>query len=126
MTTLIPMRQEEFGAFFEEGVRSYAADNVASGRWSPDDALGLARVETERLLPQGLATPKNYLYDIQDEGLKQSVGFVWFAVAARGGTELAYVYQIQVKPEFRRKGHARAALLERKPCTILWATVSRV
>jgi ribosomal protein S18 acetylase RimI-like enzyme len=38
-----------------------------------------------------------------------TVGFLWFATLSRGNTKAAYVYQLEVHPEFRRRGHARAA-----------------
>ena len=110
MTDLIPMRQAEFASFIEMVVGSYAADNVAAGRWPADEALSLSRAETERLLPQGLATPDNYLYEVLDGAGGNTVGHIWFAAMARGSTKVAFVYQVQVKPEFRRQGHARAAL----------------
>lgn len=110
MTTLVNMQQEAFISFFDLVVASYAADNVASGRWSAEEAAQLARAETEQLLPQGIKTPDNFLYEIQDEFTKQTVGFVWFAALMRGNRKVAFVYQLQVKPEFQRRGHAKAAL----------------
>lgn len=112
MTVLAPMRTEAFAAVIEAAVSAYAADNVAVGRWPAAEALSLSRAETERLLPQGLATPGHQIYEIRDETRADFVGFVWFAVMQRGSAKAAYVYQIQVWDEFRRRGHARAALLE--------------
>src|SRR5882672_8445039 len=105
------MRPETFDSFVEMAVAGYAADNVASGRWSEQDAVAMSRAETERLLPQGLETPDNYLYEIQEESTEQIVGHVWFALVARGTRKVAFVYQVQVKPEVQRRGHAKAALL---------------
>lgn len=112
MTVLVPMRAEAFATVIEAAVSDYAADNVAAGRWPAAEALSLSRAETERLLPQGLATPAHQIYEIQDQTRGDFVGFVWFAVMERGSAKAAYVYQIQVWDEFRRRGHARAALLE--------------
>jgi ribosomal protein S18 acetylase RimI-like enzyme len=111
MTTLVQMGQAAYTSFFELAVSSYAAENVASGRWPAADAAHLSRSETERLLPQGVQTPDHYLYEIRDESINQTVGFVWFAAMMRGSVKIAYLYQIQVMPEFQRKGHARAALV---------------
>ena len=110
MTTLVPMRAEEFALFFEMAVASYAADNVAVGRWSKSDAIDLSRAENERLLPQGLATPNAFLYEVLTEVGGTTVGYLWFSAVARGSAKGAFVYQVQIKPEFRRRGHARAAL----------------
>jgi len=109
MTTLAPMGEEAFAAFVETSVTGYADDNVAAGRWTADEAQALSRAEFARLLPQGLTTPDNHLYEIRDETGGRAVGFLWFAAVPRGETKVAYVYQLEVHPEFRRRGHARAA-----------------
>ena len=109
MTTLAPMGEEAFAAFVETSVTGYADDNVAAGRWMADEALDLSRAEFARLLPQGLATPNNHLFEIREETGGRSVGFLWFATVSRGNTKAAYVYQLEVHSEFRRRGHARAA-----------------
>jgi ribosomal protein S18 acetylase RimI-like enzyme len=103
------MGEEVFAAFVETSVTGYANDNVAAGRWTVDEALDLSRAEFARLLPQGLATPNNHLYEIRDDTGDRTVGFLWFATLFRGNTKAAYVYQLEVHPEFRRRGHARAA-----------------
>ena len=109
MTVLVPMGKEGFVSFTENSVTGYADDNVAAGRWNADEAPGLSRAEFARLLPQGLATPNNHLYEIRDETGDMTVGFLWFATVARGNAKTGYVYQLEVHPEFRRRGHARAA-----------------
>jgi len=106
------MTDTSFAAFFEAAVEGYAKDNVASGRWLPDDALQLAREESLRLLPQGLATPDHHLFDIRDDADGRTVGHLWAARLERGQRKVAYIYQLQVLTEFRRQGRARAALLE--------------
>jgi ribosomal protein S18 acetylase RimI-like enzyme len=103
------MSEEGFAIFIETSVTGYADDNVAAGRWTADEAMGLARAEFVRLLPQGLATPNNRLYEIRDQEGDRTVGFLWFATMVRGNARVAYVYQLEVHPEFRRRGHARAA-----------------
>ena len=109
MTTLVPMGEEAFAAFVATSVAGYADDNVAAGRWTADEALDIARAEFDRLLPQGRATPNNHLYEIRDDTGDRTVGFLWFATISRGSSKTAYVYQIEVHPEYRRLGHARAA-----------------
>lgn len=110
MTILTPMRAEEFESFADEAVASYANDNVQAGRWSISTALARSRREFKRLLPQGLETPNHFIYEIEDETAGQSVGFLWFAIVETSETRYGYVYNIRVKPEFRGRGYARAAL----------------
>ena len=111
MTILVPMRPENFLSFAETANAGYAQDNVAVGRWTREEALARAQAEFLQLLPQGLATPDHHVYEIRDESTAAMVGFLWFAVVGKGDTRFAYIYNICVEPQFRRRGHARAALL---------------
>jgi len=110
MTELVRMREESFERFFELVVHSHAEDNVASGRWSSQDAVLQARTEATRLLPQGFATKDNDLFEIQLPASGEVVGYLWAGALNRGAKKVAYIYQLYVLPEFRRQGHARKAL----------------
>ena len=111
MTTLIPIRAEHFSAFAELANAGYAQDNVLSGRWPSAEAPALARAEFEQLLPQGPATPNHCVYEIQDMSTGETVGYLWFAVVGASDARSAFIYNITVKQSFRRRGHAKAALL---------------
>lgn len=111
-TTLTPLTAEEFTPFFEQAVTGYAADNVAAGRWLEQDALKLAREESEKLMPQGVETPGHFFLGIRAEEHEQPVGYLWLATMNRGSVKVAYIYQVSVKPAHRRRGYARQALLE--------------
>ena len=108
MNTLRRMTADEFTPWREQSIRDYAKEKVASGHWSKETAEEQARVELARLLPDGLASDGNYLYAIEADG-GQMIGTLWFAVQARFGLPIAYVYNVEIRPEHRRKGHARRA-----------------
>jgi ribosomal protein S18 acetylase RimI-like enzyme len=110
VTELVRMREESFARFFELAVHSHAEDNVASGRWSSQDAVLQARTEATRFLPQGFATKGNDLFEIRLPASGDIVGYLWAATLDRGVKKIAYIYQLFVLPEFRRQGHARRAL----------------
>jgi ribosomal protein S18 acetylase RimI-like enzyme len=102
------MTQAEYGEWLKEAIPAYAADKVACGQWSEDESLHLSMTEHEGLLPQGLATPDNFLYTIEDSDAT-AVGVLWFAVKSRFNSRVAYVYDVEVQPHQRRKGHAYRA-----------------
>ena len=104
------MRAQEFESFADEAISNYANDNIQAGRWPISTALARSRNEFNRLLPQGLETPNHFVYEIEDETAGQAVGFLWFAIVETSDTRYGYVYNIRVKPEFRGRGYARAAL----------------
>lgn len=111
MTKLVPIRPEQFSAFAETANAGYAQDNVLSGRWPSANAPSLAQAEFEQLLPQGPATPNHHVYEIQDESSGETVGYLWFAVVGASDARSAYIYNVTVKQSFRRRGHAKAALI---------------
>lgn len=110
MVALQPLSEVEYPDFFELAVSGYARDNAAGGRWLEAEAPALARKETESLLPNGVATPGHYLFSVRTDGEAAAVGYLWFASMLRGTNKMAYVYQVIVKPEYRRRGYGRAAL----------------
>jgi ribosomal protein S18 acetylase RimI-like enzyme len=108
MPVLRPMTQAEYVEWLKETIPGYAADKVASGQWSQDESLQLSKKEYEELMPQGLATTDNFLYMIEDSD-SNPVGVLWFAVKKKFNARIAYVYDIEVWPHQRRKGHAYRA-----------------
>ena len=110
-TVLSPMRPAIYTSYLESAVAGYAEENVASGRWPKEGALERSRADFQLLLPQGLATPGHYLYEIVAGEGGPTVGFLWFAAEDRHGMRSAFVYDIQIKEEYRRRGHASRAFL---------------
>lgn len=109
------MRAEAYASYLQAAVAGYAEDNISSGRWPRDGALQRSLGEFEGLLPQGLETPNQHLFEIRPAEDGPTVGFIWFAVEERHGIRGAYVYDLEVKPDFRRQGHAKRALLALEP-----------
>lgn len=108
MPVLRTITEPEYQAWRAEEVEAYAADKVNSGAWAEASALALSNKEHDALLPQGKDTPDNYLYAVTNDDEMQ-VGVLWFAEKKRGNARIAYVYDIEIKPEYRRQGHARRA-----------------
>jgi len=105
-----PMTSVEFGAVRDRLVSEYAAEKVATGEWAPATAEVRAADETDRLLPEGVDTPGARMLMAETAG-GETVGFVWLALerhpGAGGG---AWIYDIEVWPEFRSRGFGRSLL----------------
>lgn len=108
MTLLRPMTDSEFSHWRTAAVPAYAQEKIASGQWSAADALARSVQEHADLLPQGLQTPENFFYTLEDAA-HLSVGTLWFAVKTRFDARIAYVFHILVHPQHQRKGHAMQA-----------------
>lgn len=109
-SALRPLEAREFEAWREQSIAGYARDKVASGQWTEEESLELARKENRELLPLGLETPGNSMFAILDrQGLP--VGVLWFGVKKKFGADIAYVFDVTIRPERRREGHAARAFV---------------
>ena len=104
MSPLRPMSETEYDPWVAQAIAAYANDKIASGQWSESEALVKSEKEHHELLPQGLRTPDNYLFTVQDES-GTSVGMLWFAVKKKFDKPIAFVFDIDIWPEFQRHGH---------------------
>jgi len=118
MVRLVPMAEEDLEAHLKQAVPEYAQDHVDAGNWTPEEALARSEKDFHSLLPQGVATPNQYLYSIvaTEEGsmgdaTKSKVGMLWFAVDPERPRPFAWVYDFFVHSEHRRRGYGRAAFL---------------
>jgi ribosomal protein S18 acetylase RimI-like enzyme len=109
MDILRKMTDSEYAAWIDVLVPEYAADKVAVSRWSKGEAVELARKEYGQLLPKGLETENNYFFTVLNQS-GQPVGSLWFGEGQRVGYKVAFVFDLIVRPEYRRQGHARRAL----------------
>jgi RimJ/RimL family protein N-acetyltransferase len=110
---LVPMSQSEYAAWHKNSVEEYADEKVKAGNWDADGALERSLDEHRKLLPQGLASPNNYLYTIQAEPTPGAppvaVGVVWLALPD-WKPPLAFVYDFLVYEPYRRRGYGLQAL----------------
>ena len=82
---------------------------MALHRWATEEAVERAKKEYEQLLPKGLQTENNFFFAVLNDSGK-TVGSLWFVEAPRVGYRVAHVFDIFVKLEHRRQGHAIRAL----------------
>lgn len=108
---LVPMTSEEFKAWLPGMIAVYAAEQVRSGRWSREEALERSREENNRLLPQGVATPDHRLWNIVPADGGEPVGILWIQIMQKPAPT-AFVYNIEIYPQFRRRGYAEQAMLK--------------
>lgn len=109
VVTLAPMNPSAFAGYRDAAAAGYAGDNVTSGRWPKEGALQRSYDDFDESLPQGLATPDNFVCEIVSKSIGATVGIMWYAVVTKNGLKSVFVYDVEIKPEFRRHGYARAA-----------------
>src|SRR5579859_2439169 len=110
MFTLKPIGEATFHTWREQAVRDYAKDKIDAGAWAAESALELSDQEFTKLLPEGPATPNHRLWAMHDDALGKDVGVLWIAILDQGGIRMAFVYDIIVFEDFRRRGYGTQAL----------------
>jgi ribosomal protein S18 acetylase RimI-like enzyme len=105
---LRPMSDEEFGAYRADLIPAYAADHVEAGDWDPDQAEELATRELDLLARSGPHT-EGMLILTAENADGERIGLVWVALnRSRRGS--AWIYDIQINPEYQGRGYGRALL----------------
>jgi len=118
MVQLRPLTQPEYETWLADEIQVYADEKVQSGNWDAAEALERSRAEHDKLLPQGLATPDNYLYRVMAEpepgAAPVAVGMIWLAVPP-WKPPVAFIYDFVIDGAYRRRGYARQALQAIEP-----------
>ena len=109
MISLVPMTEEDFQTYLDGAVPEYAADKARAGNWPEAEALERSRQEFQRLLPQGVHTPRNYVGRLLNEN-NQPVGILWYARQEEDQFETAFIYDFEINEPFRRRGYASQVL----------------
>jgi RimJ/RimL family protein N-acetyltransferase len=110
LIVLAKMQAVTYAEYLKGAVIGYAQDNVNSGRWPEAGSLERSREDFETSLPQGLDTPDNYLFEIRSAVGGTLVGFTWLAIQRSQTGTTGFVYDLEIKPKYRRQGHASQAL----------------
>jgi ribosomal protein S18 acetylase RimI-like enzyme len=105
--TLVPMDAHEVGEFIAQSRASYISELRAVGV-SESDAATNADAQLDAMFPDGQPGDENLLFLIADEG--KPCGSLWLGPDPTGDAHQWWVWDIEVKPDFRRRGIARAAM----------------
>lgn len=104
------MTSTEFQALRNRMIQEYAAEHVAVGNWTAEEAEQRAGQQTDELLPQGVDTP-GVLMLIAETAAGQAIGHLWLALERQPGSGGgAWIYDIEILPEHRGHGFGRALL----------------
>jgi ribosomal protein S18 acetylase RimI-like enzyme len=101
---LEPMTEDEYRPWRADGEAHYARSVAESGMPAEEAARNAAETYA-RLLPQEYATPDHHFWYAYDGDRR--VGFLWIKVTDAA----AFVYNVAVEPDLRRRGYGRAIML---------------
>lgn len=107
---LAEMGEPDFEVFKARTVKDYAEARIASGDWAAKDADRLAREAFDKILPNGLLTHQNDLWNIIASDQKCVIGSVWVQLRSRGTKQTGHILDIFVTESYRRMGVGRKAM----------------
>ena len=108
----VPFTELDFHAWLIEAIPSFALANVEDGRWTLAESIEKSREAHAALLPEGVLTLGQFFVHLHDADTGERVGMLWWAETDKPSGREAYVYNLTVAEAWRRRGYARAALLE--------------
>jgi ribosomal protein S18 acetylase RimI-like enzyme len=103
------MDESDYERWLSDHVPTYTNDLVQHGGWDPEAAARKAERDMKLFLPEGLQTPKQHLFIVEDEAAG-NVGTLWMGELDRGDGPIAFVYDILIDPEHRGRGLGRGAM----------------
>ena len=110
MIELVPVTAEEYQVWVRQSVNDYAAEKVRAGNWPASEAQRLGEQALAQNLPEGLATKDQHIFNIKDEALGRDVGVLWLSIVRDGPRPWAWLSDIVIYEEFRRKGYGEQAM----------------
>ncbi len=109
MITLIPMTQPEFERYLVYLTDAYAQDQIKAGVWQADTATEQAAASLSRDLPNGLATPNHFIYNVRDAAIPEPVGHLWIGISPESDTPV-FIMDIEIFSAYQRRGYAQQTL----------------
>lgn len=104
-----PMTPDRYPGFAAASEAGFAQDLVASGRYTAEEAAAESHRQMLLELPDGLETEGQELFTASVDGVE--VGILWFGMRVRDGRPHAFILDIEVAADQRRKGYGRALML---------------
>jgi ribosomal protein S18 acetylase RimI-like enzyme len=111
MIRLVPMLESELNAYLEKSIPNYAADNVEAGYWSEEEALERSRKVFNDLLPEGVKSKGQHLFQVEDVETNERVGIIWLNARTDVPRPSGFIYDIEMGEKFRGKGFGKQTML---------------
>jgi ribosomal protein S18 acetylase RimI-like enzyme len=105
---LRPVRDDEYAGWRDTEVDEYTRDISENGDTPLDAARRKAETDMAEILPDGLATPKHWMFVLEVDGAP--AGRLWLAEREIDGRRAIFIFDIHVDEAFRGRGFGRGAM----------------
>lgn len=107
MLKLRPMGTNHFQKYLSFAVNEYAIEKIAASTWTPEVAQKNAQLAYDRLLPNGLETPNNFLYSILNDS--EIIGYIWFGTDNENSS-IAFIFDFEIYKAYQNRGFGSKTL----------------
>lgn len=104
------MTEAAFEAYLARSIPEYAREKVRAGSWHPDDALRLSQEGFAKFLPEGMATPGHFLFELVEASTNHVMGCLWIFINDQARPPRSWIYDIAIEASHQRRGVGKAAL----------------
>ena len=109
MVRFIPLTKEEYQSYINTVIDELPKEFIRAGVRDQKKAIRQTKEQIERILPNGLETPNNFLYSILDKVTSNKVGILWYEIREKEGIKHAFICDISINKNHRRKGYGTQA-----------------
>ena len=103
------MTKKEFQSYINTVIDELPKEFIRAGVRDQKKAIRQAKEQIERILPNGLETPNNFHYSILDKDTSNKVGILWYEIREKEGIKHAFICDISINKNHRRKGYGTQA-----------------
>ena len=104
------MSEAAFEAYLARSIPEYAEEKVRAGSWHPDEALRMSQEGHDKFLPDGMATPGHFLFELVEAYTNHVVGCLWIFINDKARPPRSWIYDIAIEGPHRGRGLGKAAL----------------
>jgi ribosomal protein S18 acetylase RimI-like enzyme len=101
------MEVEEFESYVAKAISTYATELAKSGEFTEKSADFEAKNAFYRLLPDGLKTKNQFIFNIHHEN-NQVIGVIWYGLRS---DDEGFIYDFEIDETYRGKGYGKEALV---------------
>lgn len=103
--TLQPMTAEGFKVFKELWLERSTQNRMLNDLDDRDTTYKRAVHETGRILPYGIETPNNFLFDVVAEDTGKKIGTIWLMKQIEGPIPSLFLFDVYIFEEFQNQGY---------------------
>ncbi|MEZ4742819.1 MAG: GNAT family N-acetyltransferase [Bdellovibrionota bacterium] len=107
---LVKMTEDDLSRYLENAISKYAHEKMKGEGLTEGEAYKISKDSYSSLLPDGIHSKNQYLFNVVEEKTEIKIGILWIAEKANGDRKYAYIYDIEINEDHRGKGYGKKVM----------------